>query len=178
MIWESTYWKEELFRQAEKLKKCQHQRRWSERSLARLEKIVMIGFYSIRKLVEAKLLSDAIRQMRLPVVKYRPTGKHVTFMNWHRPSELYTLDRPQNEEISLLRLCSIFIHSYTFLPLHNDRHGLEAILVNSDRTRTDGLLRVELNAMIDVMSLIAADDPRESRMVFHNVTDDYEVELW
>ena len=59
MIWESAYWKEELLRQAEDLKKRSTQTKWSERSLARLEKTIMIGFYSIRKLIEAKKVSDA-----------------------------------------------------------------------------------------------------------------------
>jgi hypothetical protein len=177
MIWESAYWKEDLFRQAADLKRSRHQKRWLERSLARLEKTVMIGFYAVRKLIEAKRLSDAIRGSSIHVVQYRPTGKRVNFMNWHRADKLYFLDKPVKSQLTLERLSNIFIHSYTFLPVHNEDDGLEAILVNSDRTRSDGLFQVAIDDVIKIFSVIASDDPHKSQMIFDDKIGDYEVSL-
>lgn len=178
MIWESAYWKEELFRQAAHLERRRTQTRWPERSFATLEKTVMIGFYSIRKLLEAKKISDSIRELQLPIMKYLPTGKRVTLMNWHRAEKLYRLnEEPQISAIALYPLSNIFIHSYTFLPVHNETGGLEGILVNSERTRGDGLFHVDVADIIGVFLRVAADDPFESRMVFDEAKGDYKVAL-
>jgi hypothetical protein len=56
MIYESHYWKDELQAIAKKLRRRRAQRRWSESSFANLEKEVMVGFYSVRKLYEASKL--------------------------------------------------------------------------------------------------------------------------
>jgi hypothetical protein len=60
MIWESSFWKEELFRNASRIRKRQLLKRWTERSSAGLERDVMTGFYSIRELIEAHKISDGI----------------------------------------------------------------------------------------------------------------------
>ncbi|MBV9069307.1 MAG: hypothetical protein JO093_13185 [Acidobacteria bacterium] len=138
----------------------------------------MIGFYAVRKLLEAKRLSDAIGRLRLNVVKYGPTGKRGTFMNWHRADELYFLDKPIDTQLALEQVSNIFIHSYAFLPVHNENDGLEALLVNSDKTRTAALFRIDIDEVIQVFSLIAADDPQESQMVFDDKKGDYKVSLW
>jgi hypothetical protein len=177
MIWESAYWKEDLFRQAADLKRRKEQIRWSERSLALLEKTIMIGFYSIRKLLEAKRVSDSIRDSNLPVMSFRPTGKRVTFMNWHRADELYFLDQPRNEQIALSRLANVFIHSFSFLPVHNEAGFLDAIMVNSDRTRKHGLWCVSIDAIIDLFSIVASDDPSRATMTFNESSGDYDVSL-
>ncbi|HEX9938589.1 MAG TPA: hypothetical protein VGB15_15735, partial [Longimicrobium sp.] len=80
MIWESSYWKEDLLKQAEALRKRTTQRRWPEISFARLEQAVMLGFYSIRKLVEARKLSDHVASSAIPVTTYPPTGKPITYL--------------------------------------------------------------------------------------------------
>ena len=57
MIWECSYWKEDLLRHTAALRKRTQQRLGRDRSLAQLEQTVMIGFYSIRNLLEVKKLS-------------------------------------------------------------------------------------------------------------------------
>ena len=74
MIWESQFWKEDLARLALQLKKRTGQRRWSERSLAKLEKEVFIGFYAIRKLLESKKLSERLTKTQIPIETFPYTG--------------------------------------------------------------------------------------------------------
>lgn len=73
MIWGSHSWKEDLARLAGNLRKKAQQRRWPERSTAKLEKEVFMGFYAIRKLLEAKKLSESEinRLILATVVAYR-----------------------------------------------------------------------------------------------------------
>ena len=67
MIWESAYWKDDLLRAACILKEKRHQKLWRESSMARVEKTVMTGFHIIRKLIEARKLSDALMHQTIPV---------------------------------------------------------------------------------------------------------------
>jgi hypothetical protein len=94
MIWESSYWKEELFWHARRIRRLQTLKRWVERSTAALEKDLMIGFYSIRKMVEAHTVSDEIRDRSLSLQGYPWTGSPVTFMNWDKIDQKYDLEHP------------------------------------------------------------------------------------
>ena len=58
MIAESYYWKRELLRVAARLRRRLTQRRWPEASFSVVEMDLMVGFYAIRKLAEAKKISD------------------------------------------------------------------------------------------------------------------------
>ncbi len=89
MIYESSYWKDDLLRYAAALRKKTKQRHWSERSQAVVEKLVFLGFYSVRKLFEAEKLSTSLRQLSLVTAIYPPTGKNVTRHNWHKTDELF-----------------------------------------------------------------------------------------
>ena len=58
-------------------------------------------------------------------MKFPATGKPVTLLNWHHADKLYRLDEPEVVTMALQPLSSIFIHSYTFLPVHDVAGGLE-----------------------------------------------------
>ena len=94
MIDESCYWKNDLLKEADALRDRKKQRRWPEVSFARLEQTIMLGFYSIRKLIEASKLSDSTIYEEIPITTYPWSGKTVTRMNWHKLDQLYDLDSP------------------------------------------------------------------------------------
>lgn len=73
MIWESSFWKDDLVKVAGKLVKRTIQKRWPERSLASLEKDVFVSFYAIRKLIESKKISDGLLSLKIPVIGYPST---------------------------------------------------------------------------------------------------------
>ena len=89
MIWESCYWKEDLLK-SEKwlLEKVISRRRPSEKLLVEFEKCMFITAYQVRKLIEAKKLSNSLVDSSLPITEYGNIKK-VTLMNWHRLDELY-----------------------------------------------------------------------------------------
>ena len=70
MIWESEYWKKPLLRLANKFTEWQTPRIWDEKDLVGLEKDLFIAFYSIRKLIDARKLSDTVAGMIIPVSVY------------------------------------------------------------------------------------------------------------
>jgi len=177
MIWESAYWKDDLLKQGAELSRRRMQRRWTDRSLARLEQSVMLGFYSIRKLIEAKKLTDFVVTTDIPVLTYLPKGKPITLLNWHHIDRLYYLEEAKRESIGLIDLCNQFVHSYIFAPLFDEAGFLSAIYVASDRLREKKLLEVAVERLVWLFDLVGNDEPAGGAMVYNPERRDYEVIL-
>ena len=94
MIWESYYWKQDLLRQAKNLIRRKSQHRWPEASLAKIEQMVMLGFYSVRKLIEASKISNDLIESPVSIIMYPSKNKSVTLLNWHKLDQLYDRSKP------------------------------------------------------------------------------------
>ena len=184
MIWESSYWKEDLLRHAAALRKRTQQHRWPDRSLARLEQTVMLGFYSIRKLLEAKKLTVDVSEKQLPVISFPSLGKPVTLLNWHHLDRLYDFDHPNEQKRSIQWLCNQVVHSYVFTPTFAEPVGLTGLLLNSDRTRHEALYLINIEDIISLFYSVGADnanyaekfrlDPKKGdfEVVLRNISED------
>src|ERR1017187_7024596 len=154
MIFESAYWKGDLLRRASSLRRYMAQRRWSGASFAKCEQTVMIGFYSVRKLVEAAKLTDALVREPVSTRRYPSKGLPVTRLNRHKVDELYDLDAPERHDLSLMDLCHQFVHSYVFTPVLDESSGVTAIWIASDRQRSRALLGVDVKTVIGIFEKV------------------------
>jgi hypothetical protein len=177
MIWESAYWKEELFRNANRLKRRQGQQRWVERSHSCLEKDVMIGFYSIRKLIESHKISDELRDRQVPLIAYPWTGRDVTFMNWDKIDQNYDLEGALMLHQPVVWLANKLVHSFVFMASCNENGGLKSILFNSDQTRRKYLYEIGIEQLIAIFEDVAANDPALMNLVFNKKTGDYDITI-
>lgn len=177
MIWESQYWREDLGRIAAELRRRLGQRRWSDRSFARLEKELMLGFYAVRKLHDAHKFSDAIAERSIRAERFRWNGHPITFMSTHKFNRSYDLDSPEKCELSLRFLCNQLVHSFVFCPVTDERGGLLGVMVNSDRTRHEALYSVRLQPIIAVFDEISINYPATMSMTFNPKTGDYDVQV-
>ena len=158
MIDESSYWKRDLLNEARSLEKRKRQKRWPDAALARCEQTVMLGFYSIRKLVESGKLTDRTANHSVRVQSYSSNGNTVHFMNRHRIEEIYEMETPEARSVPLLFLCNQVIHSYTCILLLGPDAGLHGILVTSDRQRSNELLQVDVDDIVDVFRRVGNDE--------------------
>ena len=158
MIWESSYWKEDILRQAAALKKKTKQQRWTDRSYAQLEKTVMLGFYSIRKLLEAKKLTIDVIKTKLSVISFPSLGEAVTLLNWHHFDRLYDFNRPNEQKRSLQWLCNIIVHSYIFSPVFGEQSRFEGLFFNSDLIRHEALYFVHIEGIISLFKSVGNDN--------------------
>ena len=175
MIWESYYWKSDLLKHAAALRKRKEQKRWVDASYGRTEQTVMLGFYSIRKLIEARKLRDDVAHQIVEISAHAPTGKRITRLNSHRIDELYDLDRRRSESCRLEWLCNQIIHSYIFALLTEEHGGLAGVLVTSDRNRSKALYEVTVDQMIVLFDQIGNDYPTDVSMKFDPDLGDYKV---
>lgn len=175
MIYESCYWKNDLLKQADDLRARRKQRKWPEVSFARLEQTIMLGFYSIRKLIEASKLSESTVGQQLHVTTFPWSGKTVTRMNWDKIDKLYELDSPSSETRQVLFFCHQIVHSFVFMPAFDERGQLDGILFTSDRHRHQCLYLVTLDTVIQLFDCVGNDYPNDVRLKYNEDLKDYEV---
>jgi hypothetical protein len=70
VIGDSAPWEAELLRIADRLEKRKTQKRWHEESRFLVERDIMIAAYIIRKLMEAKKLSDHVTGREIVVIQH------------------------------------------------------------------------------------------------------------
>ena len=156
MIYESRFWKDKLIKQAKVLRAKHVQKRWTEASSALLEQTIMLGYYSIRKLVESQKLSSSVVNQQFSASAFPWKGKTVTKLNWKKIDELYDLESPKNITKDLLFFCHQFIHSYIFWEyFQEDSRLLEGVFVSSDRERHHYLYSIPISHVIDLFEQIA-----------------------
>jgi len=134
----------------------------------------MIGFYSIRKLIEAKKLSGSTIARRVPITTYPARGKPIHLLNWDEVAKLYDLENGNPAEIDLLSLCHQFVHSYVFVPeLEGD--GLRGFFIASDRQRYESVQFIDVDAVISLFKLVGNDFPAQSSLEFDARRGDYRI---
>jgi hypothetical protein len=138
----------------------------------------MMGFYSIRKLIEANKLTTALSNSNIPVRSYDWRGEIVTLMNWHKLDELYDFSLESNVQMNLLRLCHLIIHSYVFAGCFGDTGNLEAVYFNSDRTRHEALYALDVERMIELFESVAHDDVTRMSGKLDPKTGDWKTTNW
>lgn len=178
MIWSSSYWKEELLRLTDTLEQRRRQRRFSERSLAKLEKEIFFAFYAIRKLIEGKKLTQKILHSSIPVEAYPSTGKGVTFLNFQSVGfeieKYFRVTKKTREKVSLSFLCNQVIHSYIYFnEFYGDR--LTRICISSDRMRNQKLYSVKIAVIESILKRIALDNVHKIEATYDPKIGDYVV---
>lgn len=158
MIWDSSPWKYDIGKIAFNLDRRSAQKRWSSSSLARVERDVMVGFYMVRKLVEAKKLSDALVAHSLTLRLHRRIGRVPDLLNWHHLDRAFELDQHTVATRSLKFVCDQVVHSYIFMVSTVDQGGLDGFFLASDRQRADGLFYLSADEAVRALLSVANDD--------------------
>jgi hypothetical protein len=174
MIWESSYWKDDLLKSAELFSKKEKQKVWPDRSLANIEKDLFLGFYAIRKLIESKKLSTSIETMEVKAVSYPLLGKNVNLLNRHRAYEFYDFSKKRRENISIRFMCNQVIHSYVFLLCFTRNSRLRSILICSDKEKKKRVFEINLKSIIRIFKIVGSDYPTKYQSKFNPELGDYE----
>jgi hypothetical protein len=175
MIYESHYWKDDLLKSAKALKRKINQKRWSQASSSKLEKILLYGFYAVRKLIEAKKLSQAVSETKMPTKTYGWKGKNVNILNWLKIDELYDFDREIEIIKPVLFYCHQFVHSYILIEAFDEDKFLVGIYFSSEKDRHKMLYYLEINQIIDLFVLIGEDYPSNFSLIYNKNIFDYDI---
>lgn len=160
MITESYYWKKPLLAGAKAIRKHMDSKDISEAQSARIEREIFIGFYSIRKLLEATgKVSTETRTMKVALKRYEKRADQ-PIADWYNRSEfweLYDLYKPAQEFRDLLYVAHRMVHSFIFvLSGDDDGHGA---FFTSDRDKDTRLNFIGTDEIVRVFETVGQDYP-------------------
>jgi hypothetical protein len=169
MIWESAPWKQQLVRDAGQIRHLAKAKlspeEENEREYVRIERLIFVTAYSMRKLWESKKLSTNWNDQKLQCSKYPLKGNIPDTLNWHQIDRHYNLAARQRVSIRPEEFCDRIIHSFIFLIQLTDEGVPESIYFASDQTRKQGVWLVRLNDVADLILKTGRDYPSEGHFV-------------
>lgn len=153
MISGSDLWKEDLVKMANKLLKRIIQKKWSRRSVFTMEKELFIGFYSVRKLIEANEVPNELLHTRFELLMFprkNLSDEEIGTVLPYEPSPGDALMK----KISVREICNQFIHSYHLLPF-GDKSALVGFFINSDFQSKKGIYLITIFDIAEIFRLCA-----------------------
>lgn len=160
MITESSYWKKPLVVGSKVIRKYMDAEDIGEAQYARIEREIFIGFYAIRKLLEAAgKVSAETRAMKIVLTRYeKRVGQPL--VDWYNRGEfweLYNFEEPAQELRDLLYVAHRMVHSFIF-DLSGDDNGHGAFFT-SDRYKESHLNFIKTDEIVRVFEVVGQDYP-------------------
>jgi hypothetical protein len=167
MIWESAPWKHQLKQDASHLRQLNTVpiKDDADSELFKLERLVFVAAYAMRKLWESKKLSTNWNDLPVHTVRYPIIGHVPDLMNWHRLDEHYDFDNGVDTRIKREELCDRLIHSFIFTACFGEHNEVDSFFFASDKTRKQAVWRIQLNDFIELMLATGDDFPTSSHKV-------------
>lgn len=176
MISESKYWKDPLLKTAawiEKPRKKVIDRKY----MVKFEQEILIGFYAIRKILDAFKVSTKISKKKFHLESFNSKpGAIIDHMNWHRIEEHYDLDNKKNELKDIRFVCNQIIHSYVFCPwISDDGTKVEEILIASDYERHKKLYKYPISLVTSIFQEVGNNYPKNEIRTRNPSTKQWEI---
>ena len=173
MISESRYWKEPLLETAKVLRREPLLENLDESDLVQIEKNVMIGFYSIRKLLDTVKVSDSIKKMTTSLSWYENKSQ-VDILERHDLNKLYDLSKAHEETRNLRFICDQFIHSYVFMQSADEKGRLNGFHFSSDKDKNKKLYFMDAKKIISIFEKVGENYPAEAILKKNRITGAWE----
>lgn len=153
MIFEANPYRVKLLKTAGWLRKGV---RHGESSLFKLEHEVIVGFYYIRKLLEAQKTSPTVKNMRHSI-EWHPVLAEINLLNWLNIKAFIDPAITNTTALNLNKVCNTFIHSFVLAPIVSGRY-VDALLVASDLDKAHRVYRIPLLLIAELFELVANDE--------------------
>lgn len=158
MINESYYWKKELYNYFLIIAKFRLLKKPSKQSYVNLEKAILMGAYVVRKLNEANKIPPSFLQKQEQIECYVSNGTSIDFLNWHKIEKHYQLNQKISTTWKWQSIINQIIHSFSLIVSYDDANKLDAILINSDKSKIDGLYIIPIKTLLSIFLSISEGD--------------------
>jgi len=179
MIFESSPWKQQLLRDAGSLKKISKTRLEESNEevlLTRLERLIFISAYSMRKLHESGKLSTDWTKVKLSCSRFEFVGKSApTVLDSHKIEAFYDLANPLDVRMPSDDFCDRVVHSFIFSPVVGEDGCVEGFHLTSDRLRKQCLWLIPLAEVIALVRRTGKDYPSQGVWIR---TASGELKIW
>jgi len=169
MIYESYYWKNELYKNYKCLVNFRNLKRIKNESFGNMEKAIMMSAYIIRKLNDAEKIPFTFIIESIKLRRYKANNRVIDHMNFHRINENYQLNNGIIEKCKWNYIFNQLIHSFTFSPIF-DKNKFCGILFNSDFSKNKYLYYLNIKDIIKIIlkisegSIVEAHYERECKI--------------
>lgn len=157
MISESAPWRDELRKSSARLLRWDKQKKWTTRTYFLAERDVMMGAYSIRRLIDSDKSSPQLPNKRLEVRRYALVGRKPMLLDRFSPELLYDVNNPVMAELSVARLCNQIIHSFVFQIYLKDDSTTSVVFV-SDFDRDRHLNGISFRVLAEIFDYVGREE--------------------
>ncbi|MHC2624089.1 hypothetical protein ACVIW2_006121 [Bradyrhizobium huanghuaihaiense] len=179
MIFESSPWKQQLLRDAGNLKRISKSPLGESNEdvlLTRLERLIFVGAYSMRKLHESGKLSTDWTKIKLSCTRFEFVGKCApTILDAHKIDRFYELANPLDIRMPSDEFCDRVVHSFIFAPVVGEQGCVDGFHLTSDRLKKQCLWFVPLAEVITLMVRTGKDYPSDGVWIR---TASGELKIW
>lgn len=138
--------------------------RWTDRTGFLVERDIMISAYAIRRLNEARKLSDDLASRTFTVRRHALVGGAPDAWGRHEVWKHYDLENGFPVTLGLPALCNQVIHSWIWMLSADATGALDGVFVSSDRERRRGLYFFSLDLLTGVFTDVGEEDIVEIQM--------------
>ncbi|WP_156786318.1 hypothetical protein [Microterricola viridarii] len=157
MIGDSVPWREELLKSAARLRRWNTQRRWTSRTYFLAERDIMMGAYSIRRLIDSEKSSSLLPTRRIRTYRYALIARVPMLLDRFEPERFYDLRKPARTELEVGRLCNQIIHSFVF-QIYLEHDSTTSVVFNSDRDRGKHLHGISFEDLAALFDYVGRED--------------------
>lgn len=157
MIDESGPWRDELRKSATRLKRWDTQQRWTERTYFLAERNIMMGAYSIRRLIDPGKSSSQLPKKTLVTQRFESINHTPRVLDRFSPERFYDIERPVNTQLTVGSLCNQIIHSFVF-QFYRGADSTTSVLFVSDRDRGKHLNGIRFKLLADLFDYVGRED--------------------
>ncbi|MAM53249.1 MAG: hypothetical protein CMH35_00070 [Microbacterium sp.] len=157
MIGDSVPWRDELLKSSMRLRRWSTQKGWTERTYFLAERDIMMGAYSIRRLIDSAKSSSLLPSMRIPTVRYPLVGRKPMVLDRFDPEQFYDLQKGTKTELGVGRLCNQIIHSFVF-QIYLEEDATTSVVFVSDHDRGKHLHGIAFEILADLFDYVGRED--------------------
>lgn len=165
MISDSVPWREQLLASADALERRGRLTGWDERTSFTVERDVLIGAFTMRKLTESGKSSTLLPDERVAVLTHPLTGRVPRPLDRWLFWEFYDVTSTQHATLTVRRLWNAFIHSFVleFSPPNEDEPA--RVWVISERDRHHRLYSLPLSTVVDLFRRVGDENVGVTRLL-------------
>lgn len=161
VITDSVPWKDDLIRVADRLEARANQKRWTERTSYLVERDVLVGAFSTRKLLDSHKVSQQTSGKTFAVQRAELTGEAADPWTAYLYWENYDVENQQDAQLGLRDLTNQLIHSMVLFPSATETppHHLDGVIVGSDHAVGTQVYFVPLASLVEAFRSVGLDQP-------------------
>lgn len=135
------------------------QRRWSARSIWLFEREIELNLFSVRRLAEARKLTDRCVNKQYDCYSFKNIGQPVDELTRVEFWELFNLDRGTKAAVKFSYVAHQFIHSYVIFPFF-EGDFLAGFYVCSDYTKNSLIFLIHMSTIKEIFLDVINDEIR------------------